>query len=199
MTAALILAGGRGTRLGGADKAFLPLGRAPLLTHLLSRLTSQVRNIAISANGNLDRFAAYALPILPDATDHAGKGPLAGVAAGLAWAQSIGAKNLLTIPVDTPFIPPDLVSRLTPAPAVAVWQSRQHHLVANWPASFLPALLDVLADPSPHKVRDALTLCGATPIHFTEPQDPFLNINTPSDLVKAQTMLTDLKKNQKMR
>jgi molybdopterin-guanine dinucleotide biosynthesis protein A len=199
MTAALILAGGRGTRLGGADKAFLPLGSAPLLSHLLARLTGQVQHIAISANGRLDRFAAYPLPILPDAPEHAGKGPLAGVAAGLAWAQTIGAKTLLTIPVDTPFIPPDLLPRLTPAPCVAVWQSRQHHLVANWPASFLPALIDFLVTPSAYKVRDALTLCGATPIHFTEPHDPFLNINTPADLAVAEILLVDPKENQNLR
>jgi molybdopterin-guanine dinucleotide biosynthesis protein A len=185
MIAALILAGGQGTRLGGADKAFLTLAGQPLLTHLLSRLTPQMQTIAISANGDLTRFAPYALPLLPDAPGHAQKGPLAGLAAGLAWAQTIGAASLLTIPVDTPFIPGNLLSRLLPAPAVAVWQSRQHHLIAHWPTAFLPELLAFLSRPGPYKVRDALTLARATPIAFAAPDDPFLNINTPEDLAAA--------------
>jgi molybdopterin-guanine dinucleotide biosynthesis protein A len=185
MIAALILAGGRGTRLGNADKAFIRLGPAPLLTHLLTRLTPQIQTIAISANGDPARFAPYQLPILPDAPTHADKGPLAGLAAGLLWAHAVGAASLLTIPVDTPFIPADLLARLTPAPAVAVWQSRQHHLIAHWPTAFRPALLDFLSHPGPYKVRDALTLVGATPIAFTDPDDPFLNINTPEDLAAA--------------
>ncbi len=184
--AALILAGGRGTRLGNADKAFLPLAGRPLLAHLLARLAPQTAHIAISANGDPGRFAAYNLPVLPDAPEHEGKGPLAGVAAGLAWARRLGAASLLTIPVDTPFIPADLLRRLTPAPAVAVWQGRQHHLAATWPVAVLPALTGFLAAPGAYKVRDALTLACAAPIHFTEPADPFLNINTPGDLTDAE-------------
>jgi molybdopterin-guanine dinucleotide biosynthesis protein A len=197
MIAALILAGGRGTRLAGADKALIPLAGEPLLTHLLTRLTPQIQTIAISANGNLARFAPYNFPILPDSPAHTGKGPLAGIAAGLAWAQSIGATSLLTIPVDTPFIPADLAARLTPAPAVAVWQSRQHHLVAHWPTAFLPALTDFLSTPSAYKVRDALTRAAAAQIHFTNAEDPFLNINTPNDLVEAEKRFFFEKKNQK--
>jgi molybdopterin-guanine dinucleotide biosynthesis protein A len=186
MIAALILAGGRGTRLGGIDKAFLPLRGKPLLAHLLTRLTPQTRHLAISANGDLARFAPYALPVLPDAPDHTGTGPLAGVAAGLAWARSIGAASLLTIPVDTPVLPPDRRTRRTPAPAVAVWHGRQHHLVAHWPTAFLPTLAKTLSDPGAHKVRDALARATATPIHFAATQDPFHNINTPEDLTTAE-------------
>jgi molybdopterin-guanine dinucleotide biosynthesis protein A len=186
MIAALILAGGRGTRLGNADKAFVQLAGQPLLGHLLSRLTPQTAQIALSANGDLARFAAYALPILADFPAHANKGPLAGLAAGLTWAGGIGAASLLTVPVDTPFIPENLLAWLSPAPAVAVWQSRQHHLVAHWPTAFLPALMEFLSRPGAYKVRDALALAGATPIPFTDPQDPFLNINTPEDLAAAE-------------
>ena len=71
--------------------------------------------------------------MLPDAPEHAAKGPLAGLAAGLAWAEQIGADTLLTVPVDTPFAPTDLLARLSPAAAVACHDGRQHHLVAHWP------------------------------------------------------------------
>ncbi len=178
MIAGLILAGGLGTRMGGADKAFLRLGGRPLIEHVLARLGPQVTGLAISANGDPTRFAAYALPVLPDSC--AGRGPLAGVAAGLAWAAGQGADFLASVPVDTPFIPENLVSRLTPGPSVATHGDRQHHLVALWPVAFLPRLTALLAKPGAYKVRDALALCGARPAEF--PENPFTNINMPADL-----------------
>lgn len=187
MTAALILAGGNGTRLGGADKAFLSLNGHPLIAHLLARLAPQAEKIAISANGDPARFAAFGLEVLPDGR-FAGNGPLAGVAAGLAWAERQGAKTLVTIPVDTPFIPPDLVARLTPAPSVAVYRGRQHHLVAHWQVSALPRLKRFLETSTPYKVRDFLEECAARQVPFDAPTDPFLNINTPEDFETARIM-----------
>jgi molybdopterin-guanine dinucleotide biosynthesis protein A len=180
---ALILAGGQGTRLGGVDKAFVALGGRPLVEHLLARLAPQVREIGISANAEPGRFATFGLPVLPDRW--VGKGPLAGIAAGLGWAASIGAAGMLSVPVDTPFIPDDLLLRLTPAPSVAMYAGRQHHLVALWPVAFLPALEGFLAAPGAYKVRDALALCGARQVGFGGERDPFLNINTPEDLAAA--------------
>jgi molybdenum cofactor guanylyltransferase len=186
MIAGLILAGGQGTRLGGADKAFVRLHGAALITHLLARLTPQgCQALAVSANGDPARFAAYGLAVLPDAPELAGKGPLAGVAAGLAWAATMGADFLLTVPVDTPFIPANLLAALTPGPSVAVYQGRQHHLVALWPVAFLPALKNFLGQPGAYKVRDALRLCAARQVAFAGPTDPFLNINTQEDLASA--------------
>jgi molybdopterin-guanine dinucleotide biosynthesis protein A len=181
---ALILAGGGGTRLGGVDKAFLRLDGQPLITLLLRRIMPQIGRIAISANGDPARFAAFNLPVLPDGP-LTGKGPLAGVAAGLAWANSIGAAELLTIPVDTPFIPDDLLNALTPAPAVATWRGRQHHLVATWQVAALPQLLAFLAQPGAYKVRDVLFFSSARQVAFDAETDPFLNINTPEDLATA--------------
>lgn len=194
--AALILAGGKGTRLGGVDKAFLCLDGCPLIAHVLQRLQPQTGNIAISANGNPKRFAGYQLPVLPDLLH--GAGPLAGVAAGLAWASAIGAADLLTVPVDTPLIPENLFARLAPSPSVAAHGNRQHHLVALWPAGFLPRLEAFLSGPGPYKVRDALALAGARPVAFTEPADPFLNINTPADLAAAESGLAGLDKKRSL-
>jgi molybdopterin-guanine dinucleotide biosynthesis protein A len=184
MIAALILAGGAGSRLGGADKAFVALNGRPLIAHLLARLMPQVEKIAISANGDATRFDEFSLLVLPDGP-LAGKGPLAGVAAGLEWAGQQGADTLITIPVDTPFIPPDLTVRLAPAPSVAVYQGRQHHLVAHWRVADLPRLSYFLATGGPSKVRDFLTICGARQVAFDGPVDPFLNINTQEDLAAA--------------
>jgi molybdopterin-guanine dinucleotide biosynthesis protein A len=184
MIAGLILAGGRGTRLGGADKAFVQLAGQPLIAHLLARLAPQVEQIAISANGDAARFNAFSRPVLPDG-QLAGFGPLAGLAAGLQWAAARAADSLITVPVDTPFIPLNLAACLTPAPSVAAYRGRQHHLVAHWPVAALPELRQFLKTGAPFKVRDFLTICGARQIPFEAASDPFLNINTPDDLAGA--------------
>lgn len=180
--AALVLAGGQGRRFGGADKAFLPLAGRPLIEHVLARLRPQAGPIALSANGDPSRFAAYALPVLPDPAEFAACGPLAGVLAGLLWAQAQGACWLLTIPVDTPCFPPDLAARLAPGPAVAVHGGRQHHLAALWPAAFAAGLAGFLRQDRLWRVRDALSLCGARQVGFAGAQDPFRNLNRPEDL-----------------
>jgi len=187
--AGLILAGGAGSRLGGVDKAFVGLGGRFLIDHLLGGLAGQVGPIAISANGDASRFAGFGLPVLADG-NLAGKGPLAGVAAGLAWARDEGAAELMTVPVDTPFVPRNLVARLGAAPSVAVWRGRQHHLVALWPVDGLSALQAFLARPGTYKVRDALDLLDARQVGFDDAEtDPFLNINTAADLDAASVRL----------
>jgi molybdopterin-guanine dinucleotide biosynthesis protein A len=186
VTFALILAGGRGSRLGGVDKAFVELNGQPLIACLLARLRPQAERIAISANSDATRFDAFALDVLPDGA-LAGYGPLAGVATGLQWAEQQGAESLVTLPVDTPFIPLDLLERLSPATSVAVYRGRQHHLVAHWQVSALPGLLRFLQTGAPFKVRDFLSLCAARQIDFEAEADPFLNINTPEDLDIARS------------
>ena len=181
--AALILAGGKATRFGGVDKAFVSLHGRPLLEHVLERLRPQASPIAISANGNPARFAAYGLKVLADAPEFAACGPLAGVAAGLAWAAGQGADWLLTMPVDTPAFPLTLAADLSPGPAVAVYEGRQHHLTALWPVSFGAGLEDFLRRDAKYKVRDALALCGARQVAFTSARDPFANLNSPEDLL----------------
>lgn len=171
--------------MGGADKAFLPLRGTPLIEILCQHLRPQVAHLAISANGDPARFAAYDLPVLADAPAHLGLGPLAGIAAGLAWAAAQGAAALLTVPVDTPFIPGNLGELLAPAPAVACHTGRQHHLVALWQVDFLPALEHFLAQGGAARVRDALALAGARPVAFAGLDDPFINLNTPAALAKA--------------
>ena len=188
MIAALILAGGNGSRLGGVDKAFLNLNGQPLIRHLLNRLTGQVKKIAISANGDTRRFDPLDLEVLSDGP-FLGVGPLAGVARGLEWAEQQMAESLITVPVDTPFIPLDLVERLTPAPSVAVFGGRQHHLVAHWPISTRSSLMHFLEMGAPYKVRNFLRACEARQISFDGAVDPFLNINAPEDLASARARL----------
>ncbi len=176
-TPALILAGGRATRMGGGDKPLrLVAGRA-MLDRILDRLTPAHRHIAISANGDPARFATN-WPVLPDPIP--GQGPLGGVLAGLEWAASLAAASLLTIPGDTPLIPAGLARSLSPAPAVAESAGRLHHLVALWPTSAAPALRAWLSQPGPRSVHGFAQTLAMRPVAF--PGDPFLNANTPADL-----------------
>ena len=119
----VVLAGGLATRMGGGDKALLPLGGRSLLAHALARLAPQVGAVALNANGDAARFASYGLPVLAD-TITGYPGPLAGVLAGLDWAASQDADAIVTVAADTPFFPTDLVAQL-----VAQAQGQTHPLV----------------------------------------------------------------------
>lgn len=189
--AAVILAGGRGLRMGGCDKPLLALNEEPLLAHLIRSLIPQCTALALSANGDPSRFAPWDIPVLPDTMHDCG--PLAGVLAGLQWARTQNCDTLLTVPGDTPFIPPTLASALLPAPAVAVSGGREHPLVATWPTACLEQLQDWLAQPpSPHRLRVrffAKTL-GVREVPFADQTpDPFFNINTPEDYAAACRMI----------
>jgi molybdenum cofactor guanylyltransferase len=184
--AALVLAGGGATRLGGVDKPLLDLAGQSLLARILATLASQAAPLAISANGDPARFQQFGLPVLDDGP-FVGQGPLAGVLSGLEWAATQGSTSLLTIPGDTPFIPPDLASRLTPAPACAASFGRAHPLVALWPISARHALRAFLSHPGPRAVRVFSKTIGQREVDFPAvPSDPFLNVNTPEDLARAR-------------
>lgn len=96
--AAVILAGGQGRRMGGADKGLLDYRGRPLVEWVLDALAPQVAEILISANRNLDRYARYGRRVLPDALPDF-PGPLAGVLAAL---DAVDTEWLLAVPCDTP-------------------------------------------------------------------------------------------------
>jgi len=186
MICALILAGGEGRRLGGADKALTRLHGIPLLTCVIARLRDQTDAIAISTRGDGSRFAAFDCAVVDDGR-HRGKGPLAGLHAGLVWAAAARGTALLSVPVDTPFIPADLARRLHPAPAVAACGDRVHHLVALWPVAAIAGKLDAFLDgPGPYRVADFARSLAMRRVDFDAVSDPFLNINTPEDLARAE-------------
>ncbi len=109
----LILAGGRGSRMGGADKGLQNFNDVPLALHTQLRLSPQVGELLINANRNLAAYESFGVPVWPDAAslgDFAG--PLAGFMTGLERCESA---FMLTVPCDTPLFPQDLVARLAAA------------------------------------------------------------------------------------
>ena len=109
----VILAGGRGSRMGGADKGLQKFNGVPLALHTLMRLTPQVGEVMINANRNLGAYEAFGVPVWPDSTALGEfAGPLAGFLTALERCET---PYLLTVPCDTPLFPEDLVLRLAEA------------------------------------------------------------------------------------
>ena len=107
----LILAGGRGSRMGGVDKGLQNHQGLPLAMHALMRLSLQVGHVMINANRNLGAYESLGVPVWPDALPDY-PGPLAGFLAGLEHCET---PYLVTVPCDTPGFPIDLVERLAAA------------------------------------------------------------------------------------
>jgi molybdopterin-guanine dinucleotide biosynthesis protein A len=111
----LILAGGRGSRMGGVDKGLQNHRGMPLALHALLRLQPQVGELLINANRNLAAYESFGVPVWPDVlADY--PGPLAGFLAGMEHAAT---PWLVSVPCDTPDFPDDLVARLADAAAQA--------------------------------------------------------------------------------
>lgn len=178
--------------MGGGDKPLLEIGGRPILAHAVARLAPQCESLAINANGDPGRFAAFGLPVVADSV--AGfAGPLAGVLAGMDAAARRGAIDIVSAPADTPFIPPDLVDRLYEARqsaganiAVAASGGRVHHTVALWPVALREPLRCALVEVGLRKVSDFIARYPNVTVDWPlSPVDPFFNVNRPEDVARA--------------
>jgi molybdopterin-guanine dinucleotide biosynthesis protein A len=192
----VILAGGQSRRMGGGDK-----GR-PMLAHVIERLGPQVGRVAINANGDPARFAAFGLPVVAD-TIADFPGPLAGVLAGMRWsrANAPGARWIATAAGDAPLLPADLVARCLEAlagraEAIALAQSagELHPVIGLWPVALADDLETQLAA-GVRKVLDWTGRHGTVAVPFAmlglggSEIDPFFNANTPQDLERLRAIL----------
>ncbi len=182
----LILAGGEGRRMGGADKGLVDFCGRPLVAHAIERLAPQVGAMLISANRNLDAYRRFGYPVVTDAGNER-CGPLAGIAAGLAVCAT---DWLVCVPCDCPALPNDLVERLLAGAeerkarmAVAAADGRMQptfHLVRR---ECLPALHAFLAA-GERRVGHWCRQQGAIELAFPDAQ-AFENLNNPADLSLA--------------
>lgn len=187
----IILAGGTGRRMGGADKALLAFCGKPLIWHVIDRFAPQVAGLAISANGDPARFAAYGLPVLPDERS---LGPLSGILAGLQQAAARGATAVVSVPCDSPFLPGDLVPQLClaaeSAPSgLALVQAggRDQGVFGLWPVALAGALQAFLDSGAKPRITDFAAARGAArAVYATDAS--FQNLNTPQDLAAAEAM-----------
>lgn len=196
----VILAGGQARRMGGVDKALIPLGGTTLIERAIARASVQVADLVINANGDLTRFAHLGLPVVSDRIGGF-VGPIAGVLAGFEWMRSErpGARWLASFACDCPFFPMDMVERLTAkarseGAQVAVAESgAQHHPVfAVWSADITASPEDILVKRGLRKMDDFIATLPSVRARFdTDPIDPFVNINTPEELAFAEDYIVE--------
>ncbi|MFN3447825.1 MAG: molybdenum cofactor guanylyltransferase MobA [Roseococcus sp.] len=192
LTQGVVLAGGLARRMGGGDKPLRLLGGRPMLDHVLARLAPQVAAVALNANGEAARFAAYGLPVWPD-TLPGHPGPLAGI---LAAMEASPLPWVVTVPGDCPFLPADLVARLhaareaagTPL-ACAASGGFAHPPIALWPAALAEDLRAAIAA-GERKIDRWTARHGVAQAEWPiAPHDPFFNANTPEELAEAEAIL----------
>ena len=190
----LILAGGLSRRMGGGDKALRLLKGESILARIVRRVGPQVSTLLLNANGPAKRFGLD-LPVVPDSLPDT-PGPLAGILAGLdhVAASFPGARHLLTVPADCPFLPADLATRLGEAAekagaAYAASGGRTHPVVGLWPVAARDELHRLLAD-GERRVDRWTERVGAVAVEWpAAPFDPFFNVNTPDDLAEAERLI----------
>jgi molybdopterin-guanine dinucleotide biosynthesis protein A len=163
---------------------------------VLARIAPQAGRVLLSANGDPARFAAFGLPVVADAVPD--MGPLAGIAAA-ASALSVLEEPpayLLSVPVDTPLVPDDLVARLLAAsaaaggvPAVAAAGGRVHWTAALWPLAEALWLTEAIRARGLRRVQEALERAGAVTAEFQD-ATAFLNVNRPEDVKTLTGFLT---------
>ena len=186
---ALILAGGKGRRMGGNDKGLLPFGAGLLVGHVIDAIRPQVGSVMISANRNHEVYREFGLPVLGDPLEDF-QGPLAGFLAGL---QALKTEYLLTLPCDGPVIVPDLVRRLADGLeeaqsqiAVAHDGRRLQPVYALLHRGTLDSLRQAL-DEGERKIDLWYPRQRWVTVDFSDVPEQFNNINTPDDYAKSQS------------
>jgi molybdopterin-guanine dinucleotide biosynthesis protein A len=180
----VILAGGRGTRMGSVDKGLKPLRGRPMVEWVVERFAPQVDEVLVNANQNLEAYAALGYRVIPDEIGGYA-GPLAGLHRGLSQA----AHDLVaTVPCDSPFLPVDLIRRLSAALtarqadlAVAKTGEQPHPVFCLCRRSALPGLTAFL-ESGGRKIDAWYSRMNVVEVLFDDQPAAFSNINTEDEL-----------------
>jgi molybdopterin-guanine dinucleotide biosynthesis protein A len=185
---AVILAGGRSSRMGGGDKCLLPVGGKPLIAHIVERVTPQTRDILINTNSDPAPFLKFDLPVLADAITGF-QGPLAGLLTGMLWSRRRHprAAYLLSVASDVPFLPDDLVAQLSRALseqnadiAIATCALGTHPTIGLWPVDLADRLEYDLMHTQVRSMHRWLSEFRIA--HALFASEALANINTPDEL-----------------
>ncbi|MDT8387475.1 MAG: molybdenum cofactor guanylyltransferase MobA [Thiogranum sp.] len=182
----LILAGGRGSRMGDRDKGLILVSGKPIIELLLDRLQTREGRIIISANRNQEHYARYGHQVIAD-TMSGFPGPLAGMLAGL---DACDTPLLLTVPVDAPLVNRDFQERMM----ISMQEHRVSACVAECAGQVEP-MFCLLNRNLKHSLQEFLNLGGrsarewleqthAHHVDFSDMPDQFINLNFPDDLHK---------------
>ena len=177
---AVILAGGKGSRLGGQDKGLVDYNGKLLIEHVLERITPQVSTVLINANRNVDTYKQYGFPVINDDLSDF-QGPLAGFASAMRASTT---SHILTLPCDGPLLPLDLASRMLKklsekagSIVVAHDGKRLQPVHALIPITLLESLEDFLAN-GDRKIDLWYAEHLVTLADFSDNPKVFSNINT---------------------
>lgn len=187
----VILAGGRGRRMGGRDKGLLPLAGQPLVAHTVAAVRPQVDRVLVNANRELEGYRALGLPVVPDTLPDQ-PGPLAGVLTALEQAEE---GLVLTVPCDVPRLPPDLVARMRAALDEAGTDlctvhdgTRLHQVILLLRPAAAAGLRAFLAEGG-QRVESWLRGRPFAEADFSDCPEAFANVNTPEDLERMEAAL----------
>lgn len=203
----MVLAGGKNRRMGDEPKWQLPLANKPIIEHILERFNPQLSTIIV--NGSDSALKNYHHTIVPDSfiANNEPQGPLAGILAGLEYAQAHGYHWLISCPCDSPFLPLNYVQKLVQAinhthqhACIAASLGRIHPVFGLWSTALIPALTDTLQ----HSDLRAIGYWAkhlhpsATIVNFHQSAsstiDAFMNINTPDEWQHADALYTHSQK-----
>ena len=180
----VVLAGGLGRRMGGVDKGLKLLRGKPMVQWVIERFAPQVDELLVNANQNPDTYGAFGHRVIPDAISGYA-GPLAGLHRGLSEAQH---DLVATVPCDSPFLPPDLVTRLLAAMqkddaelSVARTGDQPHPVFCLCRKSVLASLTTFL-ESGGRKIDAWYAALKVVEVPFDDQADAFSNINTEAEL-----------------
>ncbi|MCG8378874.1 MAG: molybdenum cofactor guanylyltransferase [Proteobacteria bacterium] len=187
----VILAGGQARRMGGEDKGLVRLNNKPMIEYIIDAIRPQTGKLLINANRNHERYAQYGLEIVAD--ELSGYcGPLAGMASAL---QTIKTDYMVTVPCDSPFVPDDLVERLSHALhdndtdiSVAHNGERIQPVFCMLKNTLLKSLTEYLHS-GERKIDRWFEQYQYAIADFSDIPETFDNINTPEDIEKALSKL----------
>ena len=187
----VILAGGRGSRMGGVDKGLVEVAGRPMIEHVLAAIEPQAGTVAINANRSAPRYARYGYPVIPDRIDGF-QGPLAGMASGL---ESAATEFVLIVPCDSPLVDPVLGPRLHAAlveraanVAVAHDGERLHPVFVLMRCAVVSGLRDFLGRGG-RKIDRWFEGEKTTVVDFSDLPDMFLNVNREADRTRLEGRL----------
>lgn len=187
-TSAVILAGGRSSRMGGEDKGLILFNGKPMIAHVIEVLASRVDHIIINANRNVERYSQFGYPVISDETQEF-DGPLAGF---LAAMRAVTTPEVLLAPCDSPLLSTELIDRLVAEKqrsgadiAVAHDGKRLQPVYALLSVSLEDSLVAFLAS-GDRKIDRWYPQHTVIEVDCSDIPEAFVNVNTPEELSKLE-------------
>jgi len=187
----VILAGGLARRMGRIDKGLITINRRPLIEYVIEALTPQVNNLIINANRNREIYENYGYPVIADGYADF-QGPLAGMSSCMSVADT---DFILTVPCDSPFIPPDLAQRLFRrlkqghADICVASNGRRIQPVFALIKTKLQDQLFNYLERGERRIDKWYTEQNTVMVDFSDAKQTFVNINTPEKLSMVEKII----------